>query len=79
MADTLTLQIDPETVAELRRIASETGESVEALAKRLLEDATTYPSQLSDAQLADLRERLKNPGPLATAEEVEAFFSRFRA
>jgi hypothetical protein len=79
MADTLTLQIDPETAAELRRIAEDSGESVEALAQRLLAEAAHYPSALSDEQLADLEERLRNPGPMASDEEVEAFFSRFKA
>jgi predicted transcriptional regulator len=79
MADTLTIQINPDTAAGLRRMAEDSGETVEQLAQRLLADAAQYSSQLSDEQLADLEERLKNPGPLATDEEVEAFFSRFKA
>lgn len=78
MADTLTLQIDPDTAAELRRMASETGESVENLAQRLLEEAAQSTSQLSEDQIEDLRERLKNPGPMASDEEVEIFFARFK-
>jgi hypothetical protein len=34
---------------------------------------------LSDEQVADLRQRLANPGPLASDGEVEAFFLRFSA
>ena len=79
MADTLTLQIDPDTAAELRRMAEDSGESVEALAQRLLAEAAQYSGALTPEQLADLDERLKNPGPMASEEEVEAFFARFKA
>lgn len=34
---------------------------------------------LSDAQIADLQARLADPGPIATDEQVEAFFARFKA
>lgn len=34
---------------------------------------------LNDEQLADLERRLKDPGPIATDEEVEAFFARLTA
>ena len=34
---------------------------------------------LSDAQIADLTERVRNPGPIATDREVEDFFSKFEA
>lgn len=83
MADTLTLQIDPETAEHLRRAAAETGESVEALAKRILEEAAVdlsepYHSPLTDEQLADLDRRLKEPGPFASPERVEEVLGRFR-
>lgn len=82
MADTITLQIDSEKAEELRKIAAERGESYQEFAQRLFEDAiedVTGPeglqSLLSPEQQADLRERLRNPGPNATEEEVEAFFA----
>jgi len=34
---------------------------------------------LSDTQIADLQARLADPGPIATDEQVEAFFARFKA
>lgn len=34
---------------------------------------------LTDEQLADLRARMADPGPIASDEEVEAFFARFSA
>lgn len=36
-------------------------------------------SALSDEQIADLRRRITNPGPIATDAEVDAFFARFKA
>jgi nicotinate-nucleotide pyrophosphorylase len=34
---------------------------------------------LSEAQIADLRERARNPGPVATDQEVQDFFAKFGA
>lgn len=34
---------------------------------------------LSDEQLADLARRLKDPGPIASDAEVDAFFARLSA
>lgn len=84
MADTLTISIDEETAAELRRRAEETGETIEQTAARLLAEVAADPDsnfeyQLSEEQLADLDKRLLDPGPLATPEEVEAVMSKFRA
>ena len=36
-------------------------------------------TRLNDDQIADLRERLADPGPMASDTEVEAFFERFSA
>lgn len=33
---------------------------------------------LTDEQVADLRKRISNPGPIASDAEVEAFFARFK-
>ena len=35
-------------------------------------------SALNDEQIADLRSRLANPGSIASDDEVEAFFARFK-
>lgn len=83
MADTITLQIDSEKAEELRKIAAERGDSLEEFAQRLfdvaIDDMTGPYPELSDEQLADLEERLKDPGPMASPEEVETFFARFKA
>jgi len=86
MNDTLTVKLNPETVTRLRRLASEEGESLEALVQRLLDgisiDLTRSDdqpeAQLSKAQLADLRRRVKNPGPLATPQRVAAVLAKFK-
>ena len=83
MADTLTLQIDPETAEQLRRIAEKSGESIEVIAEHLLEQAAAErdaPDQyeLSKEQLADLKERLKNPGPYASPERVAKILAKFK-
>lgn len=82
MADTLTLNIQSDAAASLRRAADEAGESVETLAARLLEEAAgdldpAAHSQLSDEQVEEVRRRMADPGPFATAKEVETFFARF--
>ena len=79
MADTLTIALDPKTAAELRRLADENGETVEAAAERVIRAATHTESLLSPEQVEELRRRAADPGPIATDEEVEAFFSRFDA
>jgi hypothetical protein len=84
MSESLTIPLDPAAAAQLRRMAAESGEPVESLAARLLEVAALMTaeepwSSLTEEQLADLRERVKNPGPFATDEEVDAFFAQLRA
>lgn len=34
---------------------------------------------LSDAQIADLRERVRDPGPIASEQEAKAFIAEFGA
>jgi uncharacterized protein (DUF1778 family) len=84
MTERLTIALDPHVAAQLRSAAALGGESVEDLAGRLLaavaETIADPPaSRLTQDQVADLRERLKSPGPFATDAEVDAFFSRFGA
>jgi hypothetical protein len=59
-----------EALPEARR--EELAEIIETLFHGDLHPETA----LTDEQLADLRERLADPGPIASDEEVEAFFER---
>ena len=83
MSETLTVKLNPKTASKLRRLAAKEGESLETLVQRLLKDLSGERSgtsaQLSDAQVADLRKRAKNPGPFATPKEVAAVLSKFKA
>lgn len=83
MSHTLTVNLDPNTESHLRRFATQEGASLERVVERLLEDIaieleTTNDNQLSQAQLDDLRERVKNPGPRAAPERVAAVLAKFK-
>jgi predicted transcriptional regulator len=83
MTHSLTVTLNSQTERRLRRLASEEGASLEVLVERLLEDISVEleaddDHQLSEEQLADLRERLKNPGPLASPERVAAVLAKFK-
>jgi hypothetical protein len=62
-----------EALPEARR--EEIAEIIETLFHGDLHPETA----LTDEQLADLRTRLADPGPIASDEEVEAFFERLSA
>jgi hypothetical protein len=62
-----------EALPEARR--EEIAEIIETLFHGDLHPETA----LTDEQLADLRMRLADPGPIASDEEVEAFFERLSA
>ncbi len=86
MSETLTVKLNPKTASKLRRLAAKGGESLEALVQRLVEDISVEltggdgaAAELSDAQIADLRKRARNPGPFATPKEIAAVLSKFEA
>ena len=86
MSETLTVKLNPGTASKLRQLATKEGESLESIVQRLLEDLSAElgrtersPAQLSAGQIADMRKRAKNPGPFATAKEVAAILSKFKA
>lgn len=80
MSELLTVKLSTKTASKLRRIAARGGESLESLVQRLLEELPVDQTQarLSDAQVDDLRKRVKNPGPFASAREVDAVLSKFK-
>ena len=85
MSETLTLKLTPKTASKLRRLAAKGGETLETLVQRLLEDLSAglasdgAPAELSETQIADLRRRLKSPGPFATAKEAATVLAKFKA
>ena len=75
------VKLKPETELRLRRLASEEGATLELLVERLLEDISVEletDNQLSESQLADLRRRVANPGPIASPERVAAVLAKFK-
>lgn len=57
MADTITLSLDPETTEQLRRVAAESGESIEAVAQRVLVEAAAGLTD-DEGEDDDLRQRI---------------------
>jgi DNA-binding MurR/RpiR family transcriptional regulator len=82
MSNTLTVRLNKQTESRLRQLASEEGASLESVVERLLDDISdeldSENNQLSEEQLADLRERIRNPGPIASPERVAAVLAKFR-
>lgn len=82
MSNTLTVHLNKRTESRLRQLASEEGASLESVVERLLDDISSEldsaNNQLSEEQLADLRERIRNPGPIASPERVAAVLAKFR-
>lgn len=86
MTQTLTVKLNPQTEHRLRQLASEEGATLETVVERLLDDISLEleaggaapHNQLSQAQLADLQRRVKNPGPIASAERVAAVLAKFK-
>lgn len=62
-----------EALPEARR------EEIAAIIETLFHGDLHHESALSDEQIADLRARLANPGPIAANAQVEAFFARFKS
>lgn len=80
MSELLTVKLSTKTASKLRRIAAKGGESLEALVQRLLTERTNdrNEAQLSEAQVDDLRKRVKRPGPFATSREAAAVLAKFK-
>jgi hypothetical protein len=60
-----------EALPEARR------EEIAAIIEVLFHGDLHPETALDDLQLADLTRRLADPGPIASDDEVDAFFSRF--
>ena len=82
MSNSVTVKLNSKTEARLRQLASEEGMSLEAVVECLLDGISMAleppPNRLSDAQIPELRERVRNPGPIASPERVAAALAKFR-
>lgn len=65
--------------AALEALPEKRREEIAEIIETLFHGDLHPETALSDDQLADLRSRLADPGPVASDDEVEAFFSRFSA
>jgi 5-methylthioribose kinase len=63
----------------LKALPAKRREEIAAIIETLFHGDLHPESALNDVQIADLRARLADPGPIASDDEVEAFFARFRA
>lgn len=68
-----------QVAAALEALPEERREEIAAIIETLFHGDLHPESAPSDTQIADLQTRLANPGPIATDEQVEAFFARFKA
>jgi hypothetical protein len=67
-------------IAALEALPEQRREEIAALLENLFYgDIHSGEYALSDAQIADLRERVRDPGPVATEQEAKAFFAEFGA
>lgn len=63
----------------LKALPEKRREEIAAIIETLFHGDLHPESALNDAQTADLRARLADPGPIASDDEVEAFFARLSA
>lgn len=65
--------------AALEKLPETRREEIAEILETLFHGDLHPETALNDEQIADLRARLADPGPLATDAEVEDFFKRFAA
>ncbi len=65
--------------AALGKLPEARREEIAAIIETLFHGDLHPETALNDTQIADLRERLANPGPLASDADVEDFFNRLSA
>jgi len=63
----------------LKALPEKRREEIASIMETLFHGDLHPESQLDDAQIADLRARLSDPGPIASDDEVEAFFAQISA
>lgn len=68
-----------QVTAALEALPEARREEIASIIETLFHGDLHPESALTDEQVADLRRRMANPGPMATEGEVDAFFARFKA
>jgi hypothetical protein len=68
-----------QVTAALEALPEARREEIAGIIETLFHGDLHPESTLTDEQVADLRRRMANPGPIATDAEVDAFFARFKA
>lgn len=68
-----------QVTSALNALPEERREEIAAIIETLFHGDLHPESALSDEQIADLRARLANPGPIASDDEVDAFFAGLTA
>jgi hypothetical protein len=63
--------------AALEKLPEARREQIAEILETLFHGDLHPETALTVEQIADLRERLTDPGPMASEEDVEAFFKRF--
>ncbi len=65
--------------AALEALPESRREEIATILETLFHGDLHPESALNDEQIMDLTARVVDPGPMATAAQVEAFFSRFKS
>jgi predicted transcriptional regulator len=75
MADTVTLSLDPETAEQLRRVAAESGESLESIAERVLAEAAAglAGEEIEDPDLTRRIDAWQGARESVPSDEVHAY------
>jgi hypothetical protein len=68
-----------QVAAALEALPEERREEIAGIIETLFHGDLHPESALSDTQIADLERRLADPGPIASDDEIDAFFARFKA
>lgn len=68
-----------QVAAALERLPEARREEIAEILETLFHCDLHPETALNDEQIADLRDRLASPGPLASDAEVADFFARFAA
>lgn len=66
-------------IAALEALPSARRDEIADIIEALFHADLNPGAKLDDEQIAELRRRVANPGPMASDDDVDAFFARFSA